>query len=194
MMLRDIMRCVSSACCAAAVMMCASGVLGMVEVADGVEKLNMIPVSSSFDKFKAIDFDFCRFLSGSRSSSTRNWSEEIQNISQNISDLLMATSDSDIRYAYGSIYGICSYRFNDFCNFCSTLSEKSLDRHVVVSFLTLIPRVLASLPSAEENGHTAKAFSEFLANVSLTSSTLVTSSSRSLFKEVAYWLRPMMIP
>jgi hypothetical protein len=49
------------------------------------------------------------------------------------------------------------------------------------------------LPSAVENHQTTCAFSELLANISSTSSIIMISHSRELFREVACWLKPMML-
>jgi hypothetical protein len=195
---RDIIKSVSGACCAAAVL---SGVdvRGMDNDPEkNSEFVRLASLRHSDPSFYAsICISFPYFL-GCCGNYPEKWPRALANISQSVVLLRSAKFNDDLKYARPAVSGISSsYTFNEIVEFCRSDLCDVNSRETLFSLFHLVPMVIRGLPALSEKEKAIKGvltsyfpdkvvadFTIFLEEVTSTK-PLVSMENASLFQGVS---------
>ncbi|MDR0632129.1 MAG: hypothetical protein LBF54_02750 [Holosporaceae bacterium] len=173
MMFRDMMRCVSGACCAA-VMMCGAS---MVEDAKGMNDDHKTQDEYDMASLSPIVIDFPFLVSSKPWIEPLEWCRLFELISPNVEFMLNV---GDVSYSLDAIRIFCSGAFESFVSFVGSSYCDSVATNRVISFFNLFPLALHDIIAPHEYG----VLKQLVCNLDSERKPILTQADGAIFRLV----------
>jgi hypothetical protein len=155
-------------------------------ISDDSSEDSMSAVEDNATSLLPIAIDFPYFIGNTPSKDPSQWPEALSNISSNVAFLLLDEHYCNLPTAYSTIFGLSSYAFGNFAQFCMSEFCDQVSRFIVHDILCLISLIMV------EQQLIVNDIKSMLDNRKLLSLPIVTLDDRQLFYKIAMTVRLFM--